>query len=70
MPGLTAAKPTPSVERMPQRALHPPPVAMNRLVSLLLLSATLLAGTASQACEKHLNGHSNSSDTSTEAAGR
>ena len=43
---------------------------MTRLLSLLLLSATLLAGSASLACEKHLNGHANSSDTETEAAGR
>jgi len=43
---------------------------MTRLLSLLLLSATLLAGGASVACEKHLDGHANSSDTTTEAVGR
>ncbi|MCS5697802.1 hypothetical protein NZK32_01910 [Cyanobium sp. FGCU-52] len=42
----------------------------NRLVHFLLLAASLLASSSSLACEKHLNGHSNSSDTSTEAADR
>ena len=41
-----------------------------RLVPFLLLAASLLASGSSLACEKHLNGHSNSSDTSTEATGR
>ena len=44
------------------------PAAMTRLLSLLLLSATRMAGSASLAGETHLNGHSYSSDT--EAAGR
>ena len=43
---------------------------MNRLVPFLLLAASLLACGSALACEKHLNGHSNSSDTSTEATGR
>ena len=39
---------------------------MKRLLLLVLASATLLAGLRATACEKHLNGHQNSSDTNTE----
>ena len=40
---------------------------MKRLLLLALTAATLLAGTAS-ACEKHLNGHQNGSDTNLEGS--
>jgi hypothetical protein len=43
---------------------------VNRLIPFLLLAASLLASGSSLACEKHLDGHSNSSDTSTEATSR
>ena len=39
---------------------------MKRLVPFLLLAASLLASGSALACEKHLDGHSNSS----EATGR
>ena len=42
---------------------------MLRTLSLALLSLTLWSATA-QACEKHLHGHQNSSDTSSEAGNR
>jgi hypothetical protein len=38
---------------------------MKRLLAALLLAATMV-GSAAQACEKHLNGHQNSSDTNPE----
>jgi len=41
---------------------------MHRLITALLLSAGLLIGSGAQACEKHLNGHQNSSDTNFEAS--
>jgi hypothetical protein len=40
---------------------------MNRLLTAALLSAGLIIGTGALACEKHLNGHQNSSDTNAEA---
>jgi hypothetical protein len=39
---------------------------MKRLLLLALTAATLLMGTAATACEKHLNGHQNGSDTNLE----
>ena len=39
---------------------------MKRLLLLALTAATLLMGTTSSACEKHLNGHQNGSDTDLE----
>lgn len=41
---------------------------MPRLLLLLMASATLLLGLGANACEKHLNGHQNSADTSQESA--
>jgi len=43
---------------------------MKRLLLFVLASAALLSGLNASACEKHLNGHQNSSDTNTEASGR
>jgi hypothetical protein len=42
---------------------------MKLLLSLLLAAATLVPA-ASQACEKHLNGHQSGSDTESEGVGR
>jgi hypothetical protein len=39
---------------------------MSRLLTALLLMAGLLSGTGAMACEKHLNGHQNGSDTNAE----
>ncbi len=39
---------------------------MPRLLTALLLAAGLLIGTGAMACEKHLNGHQNGSDTNAE----
>jgi len=36
---------------------------MKRLLLLALTAVTLLMGTSASACEKHLNGHQNGSDT-------
>lgn len=43
---------------------------MKRLLLFVLGSAALLSGLNASACEKHLNGHQNSSDTNTEASQR
>jgi hypothetical protein len=43
---------------------------MKRTLSLVLMTITLLAGTGVLACEKHLDGHQRSSDTSSEASGK
>ncbi|MFZ0406633.1 MAG: hypothetical protein WAM11_00775 [Cyanobium sp.] len=43
-----------------------PPV--KRLLSIALIAAAVLGGSGAMACEKHLNGHQNSSDTNTEGA--
>jgi hypothetical protein len=40
---------------------------MKRFLSFALAAATILAGVTVRACEKHLSGHQNSSDTSSEA---
>jgi hypothetical protein len=40
---------------------------MKRLLLLVLSSVSLLSGLQAQACEKHLEGHQNSSATSEEA---
>ena len=43
--------------------------AMKRIFSLALMAATVISGAAGAfACEKHLNGHQNSSDSNTEGA--
>mgnify|MGYP006268147069 FL=1 len=39
---------------------------MRRLLPLALAALCLVAGSSSFACEKHLNGHQNSSDTGLE----
>lgn len=39
---------------------------MKRLLLLALTACTLLLGLTASACEKHLNGHQNSSDTNQE----
>jgi hypothetical protein len=41
---------------------------MKRLLALALTAATLLIGTNATACEKHLNGHQNGSDTNLEGS--
>ncbi len=41
---------------------------MQRLFTATLIAATLLFGFGAQACEKHLQGHQNSSNTSAEAS--
>ena len=43
-----------------------PPV--KRFLSIALLTAAVLGGSGAMACEKHLNGHQNSSGTNTEGA--
>jgi hypothetical protein len=39
---------------------------MKRFLSFALAAATILAGATVRACEKHLSGHQNSSDTNAE----
>ena len=39
---------------------------MPRLFTALLVAAGLLIGSGAMACEKHLNGHQNGSDTNAE----
>jgi hypothetical protein len=39
---------------------------MKRLLTIALLAAAVMSGSGAMACEKHLNGHQNSSDTNTE----
>jgi hypothetical protein len=46
--------------------MHPRAIPMKRLLALALTAATLLMGTSATACEKHLNGHQNGSDTNLE----
>ena len=41
---------------------------MKRLFLLALTAATLLVGTTASACEKHLSGHQNGSDTDLEGS--
>ena len=41
---------------------------VKRLLSIVLIAAAVLGGSGAMACEKHLNGHQNSSDTNTEGA--
>ena len=41
---------------------------MKCLLSIALLAGVVLAGSGAMACEKHINGHQNSSDTNTEGA--
>ena len=43
---------------------------MKRLLLFVLASATLLSGFSASACEKHLNGHQNGSDTNEEGSRR
>ena len=41
---------------------------MKRLLLFVLASAALLSGLSASACEKHLNGHQNGSDTNLEGS--
>jgi len=41
---------------------------MKRLLALALTAATVLLSTSAIACEKHLNGHQNGSDTNLEGS--
>jgi hypothetical protein len=41
---------------------------MKRLLLIALTATTLLIGTSATACEKHLNGHQNGSDTNLEGS--
>ena len=41
---------------------------MKRLLLIALSAAAVSGGSGAMACEKHLNGHQNSSDTNTEGA--
>jgi len=41
---------------------------MKRLLLLAITAATVLLGTTANACEKHLNGHQNGSDTNLEGS--
>jgi hypothetical protein len=41
---------------------------LKRVLTLALTAATLLMGTSAAACEKHLNGHQNGSDTNLEGS--
>ena len=43
-------------------------VAMRRLLPLAVVALCLLGGSSSHACEKHLNGHQNGSDTNLEGS--
>jgi hypothetical protein len=43
---------------------------MKRLLLFVITSAALLSGLNASACEKHLNGHQNSSDTNQEGSRR
>ena len=43
---------------------------MQRLLSVALLGLLLVSTSSALACEKHINGHQNSSDTNTEASGK
>jgi hypothetical protein len=43
---------------------------MKRLLLFVLASAALLSGFNASACEKHLNGHQNGSDTNEEGSRR
>ncbi|WP_398334404.1 hypothetical protein [Vulcanococcus sp.] len=42
--------------------------AMRRLLPLAVVALCLLGGSTSNACEKHLNGHQNGSDTNLEGS--
>ncbi len=44
------------------------PMPMKRLLAIALTAAALLMGTSATACEKHLNGHQNGSDTNLEGS--
>lgn len=39
---------------------------VKRLLSIALIATAVLGGSGAMACEKHLNGHQNSSDTNAE----
>ena len=51
-----------------QHFISPSP-RLRRLV-LPLVAASLFVASGAMACEKHLNGHQNSSDSATEATGK
>ena len=44
------------------------PSSMKRVLLLALTAVTVLIGTTASACEKHLNGHQNGSDTNLEGS--
>ena len=48
--------------------LSRPSIPMKRLLALALTAATLLMVNSATACEKHLNGHQNGSDTNLEGS--
>ncbi len=50
--------------------LKPDPARMRNLLPLVLLLASLASTGAAGACERHLQGHQNSSDTNSEATQR
>jgi hypothetical protein len=39
---------------------------VKRLLTTVLIAVAVLVGSGAMACEKHLNGHQNNSDTNTE----
>lgn len=41
---------------------------MRNLVTIAVVTLCLLSGSSSNACEKHVNGHQNSSDTNVEGS--
>jgi hypothetical protein len=43
---------------------------MNHLLRAAVLGLVLLSASGSIACEKHINGHQNGTDTNTEASSR
>ncbi len=51
------------------QSVQPDRQPMKSVFSLALIAATIISGAAGAfACEKHLNGHQNSSDSNTEGA--
>jgi hypothetical protein len=78
-PGWGIANADPAVAAVACGGAFPLPNAVQHFVSparrlrrlvLPLVAASLFVGSGAMACEKHLNGHQNSSDTTTEATGK